>query len=84
MGSERIYAHRSLEVSIQFLRQQLTFVLSEFLDLFSPRLGVGGFRVPILRALVPVIEVVTQILAGIDARLDQLGPILVQPSSLSE
>jgi len=57
---------------------------SEFLDIVFPCRYVSGFRVPILRPFVSGIEVVTQVLAGIDARLNQLGPVLVQPSSLGE
>ena len=71
-------------MSAHFTRQQLALVLYELLDLGCPRCGIDGFRVPILRALVTCIKVVTQILAGVDARLDQLGSVLVQPSSLGE
>ena len=78
-----MYAHRRSEVSSHFLRQQAAFVLDEFLDLLFPRSGVSGFPVSIFRGFVPPIEVVTQVRAGVDARLDQLSPVLVYPSGLS-
>ena len=71
-------------MSTQFLRQRVEFVRNELLDIVLPRHGVGGFCVPILRAFVSSVEVVTQLRVRIDARLDQLGPVLVQPSSLGE
>ena len=79
-----MYAHRRSEVSNHFLRQQAAFVLDEFLDILFPRSGVSGLRVPILRGLVPPIEVVTQGRAGVHARLDQLSPVLVQLSKFSQ
>jgi len=63
---------------MQFLRQPVEFVLNEAIYLVSPRRGISGFRVAILRNLVSVIEVVIQILAGIDAGLDQLSFVFVQ------
>lgn len=55
-------------------------MLNEFLDFVSPRHGVSGFRVPNVCKLVSRIEVVTEILAGIYARLDQLSFLLVRIS----
>jgi len=71
-------------MSTQFLRQRVKFVRDELLDIVFPCRDVSGFRISILRPFVSSIEVVTQVLAGIDTRLDQLGPVLVQPSSLGE
>ena len=78
------YVHGGIEVSTHFLRQQPALVLNKFIDFLSPRCSVGGFRVLILLAIVSFIEVVTQILAGVQARLDQLSLVLVQPPLLSE
>ena len=71
-------------MSTYFLRQQVEFILNEVLDLFFPCCGISVFRVAILCDLVSLIEVVTQILAGIDTGLDQLGFVSVQVSSLRE
>ena len=60
------------------------FVPNESLDLLCTCHSVGGLRIPIIRALVSLIKVVTQILAGVHALLDQLSSVLVQLSSLSE
>lgn len=57
-------------MSTQLLRQRVEFVRNEFLDVIFPCHDVSGFRIPILRAFVSRIEVVTQVLAGVDARLD--------------
>ena len=68
----------------KFLCQRVEFERNEFLDFVLPRYDVSGFRVPILRTSMSSVEVVTQLPACIDARLDQLGPVLVQSPSLSE
>ena len=68
----------------KFLCQRVEFVRNEFLDIVLPRHDVSGFRVPILRTSVSTVEVVAQPPVRIDARLDQLGPALVQPSSFGE
>ena len=62
------------------LRQRVEFAVNEPLDIISPCHHVGGFRVAIPRLLVSPIEVVTQTSVGVDARLDQLGVVLVQLS----
>ena len=71
-------------MSSKFLRQRVEFERNEFLDIVLPRHDVSGFRVPILRTSVSSVEVITQLPACIDARLNQLGPVLVQSPSLSE
>ena len=57
--------------------QRIEFAVNKHFDLVCPCHGVSGFRVHIPRSLVSLVEVVTQILAGIDARLYQLGVVLV-------
>ena len=82
--SREAYAHGGLEVSTHFLREQVKLVLDESLDLVLPRHRISSFCIPILRDPVSPIEVVTQILTGIDTRLDQLGFLFVQAPDLSE
>ena len=74
----------SPEMPVQLPCQQVEPVLNEFLDLDSPSHDVSDFRISILRKFVSLIEVITQILVGIYARLDQLSSVLIHLSRLRE